>query len=236
LVFTLFAKNFGKKHKIHNEHSEPRGFLKGLKVLHILTKRVWPLVIFSFALTLLDVSFWTTGVLYSEKLKLSSGLLGGLFLTAYCLPAMFVGLITTHISESLGKKKTAFISGIIAGVCLIIVGLSNNIYLTLGMVFITATFADISFILIFATFQDYVTRLDGGGTDLVGINQMTQNLAYASGPIILGLISRNGRLGNSFLLTGVILIMSSIIALSVVPRKIKMPHKILNTLLNKNVG
>ena len=235
LIYFSSVQNLGKRHKQHNDNPDAREFLKGLKVIHILAKRIWPLVLFSFALTLLDVSFWTTGVLYSERLKVTSGVIGGLIITIYCLPSLFTGLITTKIFDRLGKKKTSFVSGILAGLGLVVIGFSKNIFLTLGAVLFTATCADISFVLIFATFQDYVTRLDEGGTDLVGINQINQNLAYFLGPIILGLVSRNGHLQNSFLLTGGILILSSIAAFMVVPRKIKMPQKILRMILGKKM-
>ena len=116
-------------------------------------------------------------------------------------------------------------TAILAGLGLIGLGLSKNVYLTLAIVLITATFSDIAFVLIYATFEDYVTRLDGEGNNLVSIEQIAQNFAYAAGPVFLGYISRNGDFGLSFKITGFILIAFSLLALISVPRKIKMPHK-----------
>ncbi len=223
ITYVAFVKNYAKKKKGRGDY-EIRSFFKGIKIINIIAKRIWPLVLFTCALTLLDVSFWTIGVLYSEKLRAQTEI-GGLFMTMYTLPFIFTGPIISKIHEPLGKKRTAFLTAILAGLGLIGLGLSKNVYLTLAIVLITATFSDIAFVLIYATFEDYVTRLDGEGNNLVSIEQIAQNFAYAAGPVFLGYISRNGDFGLSFKITGFILIAFSLLALISVPRKIKMPHK-----------
>lgn len=223
LSYLLFKSAFSKKVD-KNKISEARSFFKELKIIHILARRIWPLVLFTFSLTLLDVSFWTMGVLYSQELK-SQNEAGGLFVTIYCLPTILVGIITPRIYGFLGKKKTAFVAGILAGLGLLSVGIFNNIYMILGAVFFSAFFADISFILIFATFEDYVTRLDGEGNNLVSIGQISQNFAYVIGPILLGLLSAGGNFQMAFKVSGLVLFFVSLLAIAVVPRKIKMPHK-----------
>jgi len=63
--------------------------------------------------------------------------------------------------------------------------------LILVMVLITAIFSNIAFILIYATFEDYITRLDGEGNNLVSIGQNFTKFRLRSRTNILGYISRN---------------------------------------------
>lgn len=224
VIYCLFEKAYGKKEAKNIDTGSIRSVFKEMRIFKILARKVWPLVVFSFSLTLLDVSFWTIGVLYSEKLRTINEM-GGFLLTFYCIPTVLVGIVAPKIYSSMGKKRTALISGLLAGLGLISLMFATNICLILGLVFVTASFSNISFILIFATFEDYITRLDGEGNNLVGINEISQNAAYAVGPIFLGFLSRNGNFRISFLVTGVMLSLVSILALSVIPRKIRMPHK-----------
>ncbi len=232
ITYIAFEKNHPKRKKYQSE-PQIRSLFKGLKIINIIAKRIWPLVLFTAALTLLDVSFWTVGVLYSEKLRMQTEV-GGLFLTMYTLPFISISPIVSKIHEPLGKKRTAFISAILAGLGLIIFSLLKNVYLILVMVLITAIFSNIAFILIYATFEDYITRLDGEGNNLVSIGQISQNFAYAVGPIFLGYISRNENFELSFRVTGLILIAFSLLAIVSVPRKIKMPRKQIAAELNKD--
>jgi len=231
LLFFFFIGLYGRQHAKEATNGEkPRSFWKELNILKVLTKRVWVLVIYGFTTTLLDVAFWTTGVLYAEQLRQQSKW-GNLFLVLYCLPTMFVGWIIPYIFKPLGKKRTSFIAGILAGVTLTLIGVSNNIFVILGLVLLTSVFIDIANILLFAVFEDYVTRLDETGHDLVSIGQFSGNLAYTIGPVLLGFIVKEWGYGWSFISTGIILFASAVFALAIVPRKIKMPQQEIGKIL-----
>ena len=233
LVFFVFM-SFYKKKDYGNQSADekPRSFWKELSIIKVLTKRIWALVIFSFAITLLDVTFWTTGVLYAEKLRVESKW-GGMFLILYCLPTIFIGWIIPHLYQSLGKKRTALVAGIGAGISLIFLGLSSNIFTILGLVVLISIGYDVATVLICATFEDYITRLDTTKQDLVSINQLSGNLAYTIGPVLMGYICYKSDFGASFLFAGILIIISALYALVVLPRKIKMPHRELAIVLKK---
>jgi len=224
ICFLIFQKIFGKDSSNREKDSDIEGLFSEVKLIHILAKRVWPLVLFTFALTLLDVSMWSVGILYSEQLRLQNEI-GGLFITTYGLPAILVGIITPKLYSKFGKKRTAFLFGIASGFLLLLLGVVKNVYLILVIVFSMATCSGVSFILVYATFEDFVTRLDGKGNSMVSILQITQNFAYAFGPIFFGLISQDNNFTSSFIAGGEILIFFSALALLTIPRKIKMPHK-----------
>ena len=232
LFFLVFQRIYNKKRAEEDCKEKIRSIFDEVKVTHIISKRVWPLVVFSFALTLLDVSFWTIGVLFSEQLR-AQNQIGGLFVSAYTSAAIVTGIVTPKIYGHLGKKRTAFVAGFISGVLLILLTLLSNVYLILITVFIISLFSGVAFILTYATFEDYVNRLDRNGYNMVSIAQISQNVAYVLGPIFFGLVSKDGNFGHSFIAAGEILILFSIIALIVVPRKIKMPHKEIAKIVEK---
>ena len=233
LVFFIFVSFYKRGEEADTKPKEKhRSFWKEISVIKVLTRRIWALVIFSFTITLLDVTFWTTGVLYAEKLRVQS-YWGGMFLILYCLPTIFIGWIIPHLYQSLGKKRTALIAGIGSGIALIFLGLTNNIFTILGLVVLVSIGYDIATILISATFEDYITRLDTAKQDLVSINQLSGNLAYTIGPILMGFVSYKLGFGASFAFAGILIILASGYALSVVPRKIKMPHVELAEVLEK---
>jgi len=225
LVYIFFLKFYAKKKRAEKKgRGKFSDFFDQLKVFKILSKKLWCLVFFSFTLTLLDVSFWTIGVLYSEKLRQLYEV-GEFFIIVYGLPAIFVGFVTPHIFQKLGKKRTAFITGALAGLSLVGVGLASNIYFILISVFFASTFFNITFILISATFEDFVTRLDKSENDIVSMSQFSQNLAYATGPVLLGLIAKKYTFGTAFIVAGGVLILSAILSIIIVPRKIRLPKK-----------
>jgi len=209
-----------------------KNIIKEFKVIKILLKRLWILVLFVVCVSLIDVFMWTMGVLYMSKLSESTPL-GELLLVVYGIPALFIGIVTEKLKLDAGKKKTAFTSAAMAGICLVFVGLSKNIYATLSFVFLTAVFYGISIILIDATFQDYVARAKIVGNDIVSILQFSHNLAYSFGPILLGLSVKYFDFSNTFLIVGVLSAVVSIIAFIISPRKIKMPQNEINTKLNE---
>lgn len=223
-VYFIFQKTFGKKSANRTSHTEGESLFKELKVMKILVKRVWPVVIFSFAVTLIDVVYWTVGVLYAEKLR-EINPMGGFLLTIYCLPTIFVGFITPFIHKKLGKKKTAYILGTIAGICLTIMGMSKNIWYISVFTFFVAVLSGVIVVLVSAIFEDYVARLSKLGNDMVSVYQFTNNFAYALGPALLGLIAKIYGSQQAFISIGIILFLVSIISWVISPRKIKMPQR-----------
>ena len=224
LTFILFKRRFVSKHVVAMErHEVKKSFGHEFRVLAVLIKRLWILAVIVFSLTLSDVAFWTVGVLYAEQLRRTDPL-GGLFLIVYGLPSVFIGLVAPLIYKKLGKKRTAFIFGVLTGSGLITIALVGNIYALLGAVFLTSSCSGISFILLSAVFEDYVARASVVANDIVVTRQFAGNLAYAIGPIAYGFIAQEFSLKMPFLVAGDILVLASALAFVFVPRKIKMPQ------------
>jgi len=59
--------------------------------------RIWPVLTLSMLMGLVDATYWTTGTVLTAKLA-QKNILGSLFLPAYMLPTLFVGIV-------IAKKK-----------------------------------------------------------------------------------------------------------------------------------
>jgi predicted MFS family arabinose efflux permease len=229
-VFSRVASKPGRK--LQSEYKNKSAKAE-LKIFSLLFKTTAPLVAFNIVLVLLDVTFWSTGILFAEELRKGSQA-GGFFMTTYGLPALFVGLIAPKLPKRFGKKRISYALGILAGISLTLIGTFSNVLVILTATFIAAVFSSIVFILMDSVFEDYVARLKTEGNDIVSVNQIATNFAYAVGPIMLGYISKEFNYGATFIFSGVLLVVISIIAFVFTPRKIKMPHRIINSILDTN--
>lgn len=225
-AFMVFIYVFAKKGK-----SEPvpamRHTVHGYQTLFLLMSKIWPIWLFVFALVFVDATFWSIGAVLSEKLRATHPL-GGLLLVLYMLPSLFVSFLADKASRPFGKKRISFMVGILSGVLLGIGGFVYNIDIFLLLVLLSSVFMALATPEIQAVFEDYIARLGPYGNDMIALDRSAVNLAYILGPaisVILGSITGGQKI---FGLTGILLAITSIIALIIVPRKIRLPQKELN--------
>ncbi len=200
------------------------GFVKEFRVWGALLRRVWPLFLFLVVCGFVDATFWSVGTLFAESLRAESAI-GNLLFPAYTLPSLFIGLVVAPAARLLGKKRAALLAAAAAGVFLTLVGFVAAALPVVVLVFLFSLFFSLTFPEIYATFEDYVTRLGELGDDLVGLEGSAVSLAYIVGPILAGAIASVFGNGGSFAVAGVGLILVSLLGLAVVPRKIKMPQE-----------
>ena len=229
LLFLAFSRTYKKKEQGFGESPKKVSMIRELKIWKILFRKIWPLWIFIFAIFMLDATFWTAGAVLSETLKQKSAF-GGFLLTVYMVPGLFMGLLAQKASKPLGKKKIAFISGLLNGLILILVGFTQNIPIILILVFFSSILGALSVPEILATFEDYVSRLPGFGNDMISLERTGENASYILGPIIAGFLAQILGFQKVFSVMGLLLAVTAIVALIFTPRKIPMPQKDLSTL------
>lgn len=222
-AFMVFISVFGKKGR-----SEPipsmRHTAHGYRTLFILMSKIWPIWLFVFALVFVDATFWSIGAILSEKLRATHPL-GGFLLVLYMLPALFVSFLADKASRPFGKKRISFLVGILSGVLLGIGGFVYNVNLFLLLILLSSVFTALATPEIQAVFEDYIVRLGPYGNDMIALDRSAVNLAYVLGPAIS--VSLGSIIGDqkTFGLTGILLAITSAIALVIVPRKIRLPQK-----------
>lgn len=216
-----------KLHRIEMQHTEATEplytFRQTLTIWKTLLKRIFPMYLFSFALVLVDATFWTVGTVFSEVLQ-ESDAIGLFFLPAYMLPSLGFSILAGPAAKPFGKKRIAFICGIFTGIGLIFTGIAQSTPLILLCVLAASACTAIAHPEVASAFEDYVLRLRKTGTNLIGLESTSVGLAYIVGPVLAGGLSV--LVGNqlTFAVIGGILTVISIILLITTPRKLKMPQ------------
>ncbi len=216
-----------KYFKAHQEVKEAKVYtlndlVKEFRAMNALVKRTFFFLLFSFTLILIDVSFWTMGALYSQELMQKSEL-GKFFISMYGIQGLYCGILASK-ANLFGKKKTSFLIGIVVGLMMIGISITDSVYKTLLLVMGVSALYGICIILISAVFEDYVSRLHETSNYMISLEQMIANMAYVIGPIGLGWVGQTVGVKNTFGVVGIVIMIASACALVFVPKKIKMPQ------------
>ncbi len=223
LLFVL--KSLKKKGKpvLETEVQHRSTTKRELKVWFVLLKRLWPLYLFALVLNFVDAFFWTVGPLLSESLKVD-GIFGGILLTVYMLPSLFMGFFAGKLAKPFGKKRISLVSGIFSGVLFVLSGFIPNIWLFILLIFFASLVISVAYPEISAVFEDYVSRLSQAENDIVGLQSSAASVSYILGPILAGFIATAVGDKLAFSVMGAILLVVSLISFILIPRKIKMPQ------------
>lgn len=228
LVFLFIAfVTFSLSKSIHGVEEtnkfEGLNTLTELKHWLTLSKIVWPILIVSFLLGCIDSTFWTVGAVLTEKLSAANAA-GAFFLPFYLLPAIPVGLIVAKWGVYKGKKILGEKFLILAGMFLILMPLSSNIFWLLFIVFISSLMLGVCYPLIQAVYTDLVARMGKEKKEMVGLTSSVMNVAYIVWAPIIGFVAF--KLGDikTFAVIGVVTVVVGVILLFITPRKLKLPQ------------
>lgn len=194
----------------------------------VLLEHVWPMLVASLFLGLIDATFWTTGTVFTEILAEKSWW-GGLFLSTYMLPSLFVGLIVMKWGIYKGKKKWAEIFMFLGGATLALLTFHDSVYFELLVVFLASTFLAVAYPLIDAVYSDIVARMGRERKHLVGLSASMISLAYIIGPTLSGAIASAVGERMTFVTMGAATAVVSLALLILTPKKLRLPQKELAT-------
>lgn len=221
-VILLFS---GKRHERQVEFEIDKvNFLGELEHWLVLSAHVWPVIILSLFLGLIDATFWTSGAVLTEKLS-QENFWGSLFLPAYMFPSLFVGFIVAKLGIYTGKKKLAEKSLLLSCLFLIGLGLSENIFLQLILVLFSSILLCFSGPLTEAVYSDIIARMGRQRSHLIGLSSSTFSLAYIIGPTLAGFVTSAVGERQTFMWLGVLGVLISIVLLGVTPRKLRLPQQ-----------
>lgn len=224
VLFLLFRKNINKRSPI-DEHqmNEKRNLFHEFKIWRLLLPKLWPIMLFVLVMTMMDAAFWTVGSVLAEDMNQTSSL-GGLLIIAYMLPALFAGYLSGGLTFRFGKKRTAFVAGVATGLLFLVSGLVISPLLFILFIFIASTFQGMAVIEIFSAIEDYLERLGHSSNALVGLENSTTSIAFIIGPIFAGLVATIMSERAMFVVMGILITLASLLALFIVPRKIRLPE------------
>lgn len=188
-----------------------------------LGKMMSPVLLVTFYLFFIDAFFWTLAPLYAESANLRQ--FSGLFLTAYTLPALFVGWFVGKLTRRYGKKRTAILGMLIGSVVLSPFAFFASPYLAIIAVFAASLFTSISYPAISGAYADYISEAPQVEGEIEGIEDFSFNLGYVVGPILAGILGDHFSIPAAFSILGVIGTILALVLLAITPKQINITTK-----------
>ncbi|OGV96002.1 hypothetical protein A2W24_02965 [Microgenomates group bacterium RBG_16_45_19] len=223
-LFLIFRPRLDKRSPADIHQTAPkRNLLHEFKVWRLLLPKLWPVMLFILILTMMDAAFWTVGSVLADTMNH-----GGFLVVAYMLPSLFAGYLAARFSPRYGKKRTAFVTGLICGCLFALSGLTAASPLFVILIFVASIFQGMAMPEIFGAIEDYLERMGHSANTLVGLENSTTSLAFIIGPIFAGLIASVLSELLMFSVFGLLIAGISLLALLIVPRKIHLPQTALN--------
>ncbi len=224
-VILSFLKHSNKKVEVPMEEIN---IVKEVSHWWVLLEHVWPVLVISLVLGIVDATFWTTGTVLTEILA-KENWWGSLFLPMYTLPSLFVGFLVLKWGVYKGKKKWAEIFMFLGGLFLVFLALSSGIAWQLLMVFLSSAMLSVTYPLTDAVYSDIVSRMGRERKHLIGLSSSMISLAYIVGPVLAGIITSQVGERSTFVTMGVMMSVVSLFLLVVTPKKLKLPQQEIET-------
>jgi MFS family permease len=188
-----------------------------------LSTHIWPVLIISLVLGFIDSTFWTVGVIWTEKLtKINPW--GIWFLPLYLLPFICLGIPLSSWKIYQGKKKMAEKFLALSGIFLLAMAVSSNVSWQLAVVCLSSSALAVCYPLLQGIYSDIIARMGTEKKDMIGLTSSVTNISYIFWPVFAGIItSKVGeRLTFSWLGVGVLVI--ALVLFFVTPKKLKLPQ------------
>lgn len=184
-----------------------------------IVRYLYPVLLLTSYFWIYDAFFWTIGPLISSTLPIV-GKVNGIFVTSYVLPFFVFGFLVSLMNKRLGKKHTAQIFGIFAGIVLMSLFILKSSELTLLAVLIASGFVAFCIPSLNAAYADYVQENPFLEKEIQALQDFFTNLAYIIGPIIAGYLA--DRVGNlsSFGVLGLLGIATNLTLFFITPHHI----------------
>lgn len=216
-LFVVARKN--KQEFIADKEIKRKSFPKEISVWQHIIKLLFPVLILTMFLNILDAFFWTIGPIIAENFS-SIHPFNGLFMTAYSFPTLLAGWVVGNFAKKFGKKKTAFLSFSFGCLILSYFALAHNPLIFLLIVFLSSCFTAIAWPAINGAYADYIAESPSYEKEIESIEDFFTNIGYVVGPILAGFLA--DKFGNitTFSLLGSTGAVIGILLIWITPRKI----------------
>ncbi|PIZ99226.1 MAG: hypothetical protein COX77_02150, partial [Candidatus Komeilibacteria bacterium CG_4_10_14_0_2_um_filter_37_10] len=221
-VFFLFLIILMRKHHSTDEILFNRPRRKNLFIEIHLWKKIGrlmsPVLFLTFFLFFVEAFFWTLAPLYAETTNLKA--FGGLFLTAYTLPAFLVGWLVSSFTKRFGKKRIAFIGVLIGSLVLLSFVYLPDSIVSIIAVFVASIFISISLPAINSAYADYISEAPQVEGEIEGLEDFAFNIGYVLGPISAGILADIFSIPVAFSILGLFGVILAFVLLMITPKSI----------------
>jgi len=235
ISFFFFAMLLGleKKHSVSaNCESmyceKPKNLSKEFKLWGRLGKLIFPVLLLTMFLYIVDAFFWTVGPLYAESNNAIKEY-AGLFMAAYTLPPLLVGWFVGALTRRFGQKRTALIGLLSGSLVLSVIGALVNPYLIVIVVFVASMCFSVAWPAINGVYADYISEAEEIEKEIAGLEDFYMNIGFALGHIIAGFFADFFGNAGAFTALGLIGAMTALILFRITPRNIDIRKSVLKS-------
>lgn len=193
-----------------------------------LDRIIFPVLLMTFVLYLIDAFFWTIGPLFAETFNLP-GQRGELILSAYTFPGLIVGWLVSFATKRFGKKKTAFTSLFFGSLLLSTLVFAKDYYVALALVFISSVFLSLALPAVNGVYADLIQEQSKYEEEIEVLTDFYTNLGYILGPMAAGYMA--DVFGNAASISGVGIfgVLVALLLIKITPRHIELRKDVLQT-------
>lgn len=190
----------------------------------VLFTHVWPVIVMSLVIGIIDASFWTVGAIWNEVLA-QKHWLGSMFLSFYILPSLFVGFLIAKWGIYKGKKKLAEKLLLISGILFAVLGFYDGVVWQVIIVLFASTALSLAYPLIEGVYSDIIARMGRERKHMIGLSASTISVSYIVGPPLAGIIASLVGDQNTFVVLGISTVLIALFLLLITPKKLLLPQE-----------
>ncbi len=214
-------KAHGFEHEDFDEkHHLRRKQFSEMKLWLSLDKTLFPVLMVTLMIYVVDALFWTVGPLFAESFS-GAKEFAGLIMTAYSLPALMVGWVIGGITKRLGKKRTAY-GSLVIGMALLscMILMQMNFLGTIALVFASSMFISISLPTVNGVYADLITEKSQYEHEIESLSDFYTNLGFVIGPMSAGYLADSFGNAGAFSVIGVVGFVVALMLYRIAPQKI----------------
>lgn len=189
-----------------------------------LDRIIFPVLLMTFTLYLIDAYFWTIGPLFAETFTLP-GQHGELILAAYTFPGLLVGWLVRPVTERPGKKITAFMSLMIGSILLLFLMFVSSYYLALIIVFTSSIFLSLALPAVNGVYADLMQEQHQYEEEIATLTDFYTNLGYIFGPMAAGFTADLFGNATSISTVGIFGVVVAFVLMNITPQHINIHKK-----------
>ena len=212
------VKEITKRHRFRGE------LFREMKLWKEFLKEMLPILILTFFLNWLDMTFFVLGGLFGIKLVGTNGL-EWIVVVLYNLPTILIAIFLVKKPIERKKKLYSTVALLFAGIAFSLVAFFSNLGLLVLLPIVTGAFAiAFSWPLSKAAVSDITRRAGIYKTNVMGIYNAISSLACFISPIVMGYIADSYGYYIMITIMGVISIVVAILLLVIMPKRINVKH------------
>ncbi len=215
LVFSVRNKSLFSLDNRNVSHK--RSSILEIRIWKKLAKSMNLALFMTFFIVFIDSFFWTLSPVFVEHAKF--GWFGGLFLTAYILPSLFMGIFAKPVTDRFGLKRTALIGLLASSLILSLFVLFKNPIVLILLVFLSSCFTSLITPAIQASYADRISDSPQYDGEIESLEDFQVNLGYIFGPICAGILAGIMNISYVFSLLGCLGVIISVFAIIKAVRK-----------------